>query len=189
MSTKKAKEINDKYNKLKPYIYNYRTINGDGNCFYRAVMFRYLEILVLNRKVDLLQNVAYDVYNSFNSEELKSRLVIGNINLKPALALKLLILIIELLKKGNVLPTQDNSDWCSNLNNHEYIEISKDDDYFKKNNCSISGYYGLLVVGFIDTSFTLFVSTHKNKVFVKKKGINAFLDIMMLMIKVVSKMD
>ena len=69
------------------------------------------------------------------------------------------------LKKGNVLPTQDNSDWCSNLNNHEYIEISKDDDYFKKNNCSISGYYGLLVVGFIDTSFTLFVSTHKNKVF------------------------
>ena len=64
MSTKKAREINDKYNKLKPYIYNYRTINGDGNCFYRAVMFRYLEILVLNRKVDLLQNVAYDVYKN-----------------------------------------------------------------------------------------------------------------------------
>ena len=102
MSTKKAKEINDKYNKLKPYIYNYRTINGDGNCFYRAVMFRYLEILVLNRKVDLLQNVAYDVYNSFNSEELKSRLNIGKINLKPDLTLKLLIIIIDILKKGNV---------------------------------------------------------------------------------------
>ena len=68
------------------------------------------------------------------------------------------------LKKGNIIPTQDNSDWCSNLNNHEYIEINKDDEYFKKNNNTISGNYGLLVVGFIDTSFTLFVSTHKNKV-------------------------
>ena len=46
----KIKEIKDKYNALKPYIYNYRTINGDGNCFYRAVMFRYLEILILNEK-------------------------------------------------------------------------------------------------------------------------------------------
>ena len=36
---------------------------------------------------EYLQNITYDVYNSFNSEELKSRLVIGNINLKPALAL------------------------------------------------------------------------------------------------------
>ena len=103
MSVHKAKEINDKYNLLKKYIFNYRTVNGDGNCFYRAVMFRYLEILVLNKQIEYLQDVTYDVYNSFNSEELKSRLVIGNINLKPALALKLLILIIELLKKGNVL--------------------------------------------------------------------------------------
>ena len=69
------------------------------------------------------------------------------------------------VKKGNVLPTQSNSDWCSNQNNHEYIEISKDDDFFKKTNTSISGYYGLLLVGFIDTSFSLFVSSHKNKVF------------------------
>ena len=103
MSVHKAKEINDKYNLLKKYIFNYRTVNGDGNCFYRAVMFRYLEILVLNKQIEYLQDVTYDVYNSFNSEELKSRLVIGNINLKPTLALKLLILIIELLKKGNVL--------------------------------------------------------------------------------------
>ena len=103
MNSKNAKEINDKYNLLKPYIYNYRTINGDGNCFYRAVMFRYLEILVLNKKTEHLQNVIFDVYNSFKSQELQSRIIIGNINIKPDLTLKLLILINEFLKKGNIL--------------------------------------------------------------------------------------
>jgi hypothetical protein len=102
MSTNRAKEINDKYNIFKKYIYNYRTVNGDGNCFYRAVMFRYLEILVLNKQIEYLQNVTYDVYKSFDSEELKSRLIIGNIVLKPDLALKLLILITDLLKKDNI---------------------------------------------------------------------------------------
>ena len=69
------------------------------------------------------------------------------------------------VNKGNILPTIMKNDWRSNENAHEYIEISKDDEYFKKNNCSISGYYSLLLVGFMDTSFSLFVSTHKNKVF------------------------
>ena len=103
MSFNKAREIKDKYDMLKPYIYNYRTINGDGNCFYRAAMFRYLEIMVLNNKIEYLQNITYDVYNSFNSEELKSRLIIGNVNIKPTLTINLLILITDLLKTGNIL--------------------------------------------------------------------------------------
>ena len=103
MNFNKAREIKDKYDMLKPYIYNYRTINGDGNCFYRAAMFRYLEIMVLNNKIEYLQNITYDVYNSFNSEELKSRLNIGNVNIKPSLTINLLILITDLLKTGNIL--------------------------------------------------------------------------------------
>ena len=43
----KEKEMKDKIKVLEPYVYNFRTIFGDGNCFYRAIMFRYLEILVL----------------------------------------------------------------------------------------------------------------------------------------------
>jgi uncharacterized beta-barrel protein YwiB (DUF1934 family) len=69
------------------------------------------------------------------------------------------------VNKGKTLPTQTEFNWCSNQNNHEYIEISKDDEFFKKQNCSISGYYSVLLVGFIDTTFSLFVSSHKNKVF------------------------
>ena len=42
--------MNDKYNRLKNFIYNYRSIKNDENCFYRAVMFRYFEILILDEK-------------------------------------------------------------------------------------------------------------------------------------------
>ena len=98
MDSKQVKEMNDKYNILKKYIYNYRAINGDGNCFYRAVMFRYLEILVLNENIEYLQNVIYDFVQSFNSEELQARINIRNVNVKPDLACKVLILIVDLLK-------------------------------------------------------------------------------------------
>ena len=69
------------------------------------------------------------------------------------------------VNKGKTLPTFEKFHWCSNKNNHEYVEISKDDELFKNESMTISGYYTLSLVGFIDTSFSLFVSTHKNKVF------------------------
>ena len=53
--------IENQYDILKTYINQYRAILGDGNCFYRSVMFRYLEILVLNNQIDILQNITYDV--------------------------------------------------------------------------------------------------------------------------------
>ena len=98
----KAQEMKNKYDILQNFIMNYRTINGDGNCFYRAVMFRYLEILVLTKNTEQLQNVIFDFINSFKSEKLRSRLVIKNMNIKPDLSLKLLILIVELLKNNMV---------------------------------------------------------------------------------------
>ena len=61
-------DMNTKYRLFKPYIYNYRTILGDGNCFYRAIMFRYFEILILNKNVSLLKNVLNDMKESFESE-------------------------------------------------------------------------------------------------------------------------
>ena len=102
VNKEKSKEMNDKYNLLSPYIYNFRTINGDGNCFYRATIFRYLEIIVLNKKKDILRNVIYDVMISFQSEELKKRRIISNNDIKPDLTIKILVLILDLLKKNLV---------------------------------------------------------------------------------------
>ena len=98
----KKNEMNDKYNLLKSYIYNYRTINGDGNCFYRAAMFRFLEILILNKKIKILQKIVYDLVKSFNSEELKNRRNILDNDIKPELTFKILFLIVDLLKKDMI---------------------------------------------------------------------------------------
>ena len=95
-------KMNDKYNLLKPYIFNYREINGDGNCFYRAVIFRYLEILILNQRIEILRKFVYNVVQCFNSEELNKRRVIKNIDIKPELTFKILFLIVDLLKNNMI---------------------------------------------------------------------------------------
>ena len=101
-NNEKIKEMNDKYKSLKPYIYKYRTIYGDGNCYYRAIMFRYLEILILNKKVEYFRWVVNDIVESFKSEELNKRRIILNNDVKPDLTFKILFLIIELLRNNRV---------------------------------------------------------------------------------------
>jgi len=98
----KVKEMKNKYDILQKFIINYRTINRDGNSFYRAVMFRYLEILILTNNIEQLKNVVFDFMNSFQSEKLKSRIIIRGLNIKPDLSIKILILIIDLLSYNMV---------------------------------------------------------------------------------------
>ena len=70
------------------------------------------------------------------------------------------------LKYGNDnLPTANDFDWSSSNLGHEYIDISKADKFFKKSKKTISGYYTLLVVGFTETTYTLYVSSHPDKIF------------------------
>ena len=60
---------------LKQYVYAWRKIRGDGNCFYRAVIFRYMEILILNKQIDLVKNFVINMYKAFQGE-LKTKLKI-----------------------------------------------------------------------------------------------------------------
>ena len=75
------------------------------------------------------------------------------------------------LNKGRKLPTTDEFNWSSTENTHEYIDISNDDLYFEGGKKNISGYYTLLIVGFVDTSFSLFISSHEKKVFPLRNNI------------------
>ena len=100
MNPEYAQEMNNKYIAFKNYINSYREVNGDGNCFYRAVMFRYFELLILNNQINYLKNVICDVINSFNSPELKSRTNIRGMDIKPELTFQILLLILDLLKKN-----------------------------------------------------------------------------------------
>ena len=70
------------------------------------------------------------------------------------------------LNKGLILPTISKWNWCSAMKGHEYIDISIDDEFFKNNkNEKLNGYYTLLLMGFLDSTYSLFVSSHKEKVF------------------------
>ena len=69
------------------------------------------------------------------------------------------------LNYGLSLPTQTINDWSTTDLSHEYIDLNKEDYFFKKNGLeSVSGHYTLMVQGFTNSSYSLFVSTHKQKV-------------------------
>ncbi len=43
--------------KLEKYLYKYRTVLGDGDCFYRGIIFSFLENIILTRNVMLLKEI------------------------------------------------------------------------------------------------------------------------------------
>ena len=63
-------------------------------------------------------------------------------------------------------PTPDDSNWSSFTSGQEYISINKEDNFFVENEIKdISGYYTLLITGVVNTTYTLFISSFKEKVF------------------------
>jgi hypothetical protein len=95
--------MQEKYNRLKYNIYNYRPNYGDGNCFYRAVMFRYIELLIIYRRADILKSLVVDIHRSFQSKEIKQRLFINDEYLNPALIVQVMITILELVESDRLL--------------------------------------------------------------------------------------
>ena len=51
---------------LKRIINCWRGVAGDGNCFYRSVIFSWLEYLIFNKKVDILKIVIANLYIKFD---------------------------------------------------------------------------------------------------------------------------
>ena len=47
---------------LKRVINSWRGVAGDGNCFYRSVIFSWLEYLIFNKKVNILKIVISNLY-------------------------------------------------------------------------------------------------------------------------------
>ena len=96
-----ASELVNQYNKLKPIIYRYRRIKGDGNCYYRVIMFRYLEKIILEKNIILLKKIIMEMKQCFDSKEIQERLNIKiDLTFKPDLHLKIMILILKSLEKG-----------------------------------------------------------------------------------------
>ena len=63
-------------------------------------------------------------------------------------------------------PSPSDHNWYSVNMGHEYIDISESDEFYKKHKLkSMAGYYSLLVVGFTETTYTLFISSHDDNIF------------------------
>ena len=96
-------DMNKKYERLKKYICNYRTIFGDGNCYYRAVMFRFIELLILNKKYEYLKLLIIDIYKSFENKEVQERLIFKNVKISPDLIIQIMIIIMELVENNEII--------------------------------------------------------------------------------------
>ncbi len=87
---------------LDKYIFRWRRIAGDGNCFYRAVMFTYLEKIILSRNQLLLKKLICDIYKKFNKNNEKIKNLSDKIKqaifkVNKELLIKILLIIYELM--------------------------------------------------------------------------------------------
>jgi hypothetical protein len=91
------------YEKCKNIVFKYRRIKPDGNCFYRAIIIRYLELIILSNDIDLFKNVFWDMKNCYENKEILNLLkVTMNYTIKPGLMNKLFALIYLKLKDNNI---------------------------------------------------------------------------------------
>ena len=139
-------EMNYRYELFKKYIYNYRPIKGDGNCFYRAVIFRYFEIVILNKKIELLKNIITEMHESFNSNEIRSRIRIKfGLVLNTRLVLLIMIIILNLLEEGKIEEAH-----------YFYVKSIVIEDSFD---------YGLII--YFRYIFYLYIKQNENKIYLE----------------------
>ena len=58
---------------LKRIMNCWRRVAGDGNCFYRSVIFSWLEYLIFNKKVKILKIVMANLFNKFDPNYPKNK--------------------------------------------------------------------------------------------------------------------
>ena len=143
-------EMNYRYELFKKYIFNYRAIKGDGNCFYRAVIFRYFEIVILNNKVELLKNIINEMSESFESNEIRSRIRIKfNFILNTRLVLLIMMIILNLLEEGKISEAH-----------YFYVKSMVIEDSFD---------YGLII--YFRYIFYLYIKQNENKIYLENFAI------------------
>lgn len=87
-------EIEKKYEGFKNIIYKWRKIKGDGNCYYRAIIFCYLEMLILTGKVDDFKDFVVDILRIYKEKKMQEILNLYKINGKGVISCVLLIYFI-----------------------------------------------------------------------------------------------
>ncbi len=61
LSSESINNLNEDFHELKNYMESWRFVNGDGNCFYRSVMFSLLEAKVIEKDISFFKYVIIKV--------------------------------------------------------------------------------------------------------------------------------
>ena len=99
---KLEKEIKKQQKKFENIQY-YRKIKGDGNCFYRCVLFQIFENIILNNKINILKGFIYEIDQCYQDKLCEGKLMIDSTNkIKKDLVIEILIVIYLTLKEKKV---------------------------------------------------------------------------------------
>ena len=99
----KINEMKHKLNLLSDYNF-YRRVKGDGNCFYRAIIFKYIEIIIFNNNIELMKDLIFDVEECFEDKIIKNKLNIGTTDfIKPSLVKNILTSIFFSMRENDLL--------------------------------------------------------------------------------------
>lgn len=101
------KQITQEICILKRVINCCRHVEGDGNCFYRSVIFSWLEYLIFNQKIVILRIIIANIYTKFDYGYSKNKELLENITNQfiteeKNVAMTILLIIIQFLENNNI---------------------------------------------------------------------------------------
>lgn len=91
------------YGHLKGTFAYWRKVKGDGNCFYRAVILRYIEKLILSQNKNKLKLLLCDIHLNLSNDELKEYYTVTkDIVISPEMVTTNLFMVLYLLRRHKV---------------------------------------------------------------------------------------
>ena len=73
------KEMTEESAYLYRVIYSWRRVAGDGNCYYRSVIFSYLEYLIFTENINVLKRIISNIWIKFNENYIYTKNLPQNI--------------------------------------------------------------------------------------------------------------
>lgn len=99
----KYNEMLEKRECMINQIYKWRKVKGDGNCFYRAIIFAFIENIILNKNNQLMINLIMDIKTCYENKLILSKLNIKrDYTIKYSLMMKILMIIYNKMIKNNI---------------------------------------------------------------------------------------
>ena len=98
----KENKIISQIDLLERNIFRWRNVSGDGNCFYRAVFFSYMENILIEKDDLFFLNFIFDFYNLIQDIEVKKNFIKNNIDVDKIVRFLFFILDMNLKKLNDL---------------------------------------------------------------------------------------